>query len=163
MAKVKIYNRGKRTWDLKNGIDKDKKAIMVKLHPGQFKDFDKSAAEKLIKNYPKDFIMADDAPGSSDSDILVNPVRSKLFHREVLAEVLGEVAAHNHTCPEIRLGFQRAVRQIPPVDGMPAKEIAQREWTGQLLLTLIVHQFEPQQLLGLAHRQPAVPVAQTAA
>lgn len=65
MAKVKIYNRGKRTWDLKNGIDKDKKAIMVKVHPGRFQDMEKSVAEKLIKNYPKDFIMADDAPSSS--------------------------------------------------------------------------------------------------
>ena len=65
MAKVKIYNRGKRTWDLKNGIDKEKKAIMVKIHPGSFQDLEKSVAEKLIKNYPKDFIMADDAPSSS--------------------------------------------------------------------------------------------------
>lgn len=53
MAKAKrlnIYNKGRRTWPL---VDGEKE---VSLNPGKSVELDEVLVEKMIKNYPNDFV-----------------------------------------------------------------------------------------------------------
>lgn len=55
--RVNMYNRGKRTWTLKdNGVDKF-------CAPGRFIELNKNQAEKMVKSYPKEFIIGDGVKG----------------------------------------------------------------------------------------------------
>ena len=48
--RIKIYNKGKRTWPLLDNGEK------VECGPGRSVELDKSVADKLVEGYPKDFI-----------------------------------------------------------------------------------------------------------
>ena len=58
MAKVKIYNKGRRSWPLewkegKKGSEEVKKVI---CNPNRSVEVPKAVADRMIKNYPNDFL-----------------------------------------------------------------------------------------------------------
>jgi len=59
--RVKMYNKGKRNWPLKdNGKD-------VNLAPGKSIELNKDHAEKLVKNYPFEFLLGEPVVKVNDS------------------------------------------------------------------------------------------------
>lgn len=65
--RVKIYNKGGRMWPLADGKDKDNKLIMVECAPGKSIELNKRQAEKLVKDYPHEFLMGEPVQKTNDN------------------------------------------------------------------------------------------------
>lgn len=64
MAKTsKLYNKGLRSWPFDIGKGDKKKTIFC--NPGRSVELDTARCEKLVKEYPKDFIIGDKLASSS--------------------------------------------------------------------------------------------------
>lgn len=61
--RVNLYNKGRRTWPL---IDGGKN---VELRPNRFIEVDKVLADRMIKNYPTDFMLGNKPEAKQDPKI----------------------------------------------------------------------------------------------
>jgi len=78
-VRVNLYNKGRRTWPL---IDDGKD---IELMPGKSIEIDKTLADKMIKNYPNDFILG-------NKPVIEDSAKVKAFKKEIetLTKTLGE-------------------------------------------------------------------------
>lgn len=66
MAKMsKLYNKGKRSWPFDIGKDDKKKTIFC--NPGRSVELTTARCEKLVKEYPNDFVLGDKLASSTAS------------------------------------------------------------------------------------------------
>lgn len=70
--KVTIFNNSETTFQVSEGKDKNGKAIIINIRPHTATALSKKEAERLLANYPKDFIeggsVADQAKGLKEKD-----------------------------------------------------------------------------------------------
>ena len=65
--RVRIYNKGTRTWPLSDGKRKDGNLIMVECLPGKSIELNKKQADNLVKDYPNDFLAGEPVQKTDDS------------------------------------------------------------------------------------------------
>ena len=92
--RVKIYNKGGRTWPLPVGFDKNKKQVLNDCGPGKSIELDEAVANRMVKNYPDDFIHGESMAVSGNSTKALNAQIKKLTAenaelKEELAETEG--------------------------------------------------------------------------
>lgn len=82
--RVKIYNKGTRTWPLADGKDKDNKPVMVECSPGRSIELNKIQADNLVKNYPNDFLAGEPVVKVNDNKKLKAEVKRLTADNEKL-------------------------------------------------------------------------------
>lgn len=66
--RVNLYNKGRRTWPLVDGGRKEGEQN-VELRPGKSIELDKVLADRMIKNYPGDFILGNKPEAKADPKV----------------------------------------------------------------------------------------------
>ena len=92
--RVKIYNKGGRTWPLPVGFDKNKKQVLNACAPGKSIELDEAVAERMVKNYPDDFIHGESMKVSGSGTKALNAQIKKLMaENEALSARIAELEA----------------------------------------------------------------------
>lgn len=93
MAKdmVKIYNKGKRVWPLEwkePGKTKNDSAITKKVvcNPSRSVEVPKPVADRMIKNYPFDFLEGESLASTSSSDLKKLKSENSRLSKELTAK-----------------------------------------------------------------------------
>lgn len=105
--KVKIYNKGRRAWPLEWKEDEDLKKCVC--NPNRSVEVPKSVADRMMKNYPNDFLEGEALASTSSSDVkklksenskLKKQLEAKDGEIEELKKQLEELTAPNAKAAE---------------------------------------------------------------
>ena len=115
--RVRIYNKGTRTWPLSDGKRKDGKLIMVECPPDKSIELNKKQAENLVKDYPNDFLAGEPVQKTNDSKKLkakVAGLEKSVDDYEVrVAEMTDEIAVFEEKVRDLEI----ALAELPKLQG----------------------------------------------